>query len=165
MQHLHLAQSVLQVLTCHDLQERTHNIKAAVLNCDRGYPSDSLALIPLSKQPLSTVLLSQSIYNSTNSASHAFDWHTTSCIQGSALQPVSSVSSTSAPGCSIDTESACFADLLNRIKHEDDYWFALYVPGNFSASFAGALNNASDTGAAYMQMNMAYIYTQVCLLC
>ena len=137
------------------LQGRTHNIKAAVLNCDRGYnaatiPSVQAALLDLaglSTQPLSMSLLDQSIFNNTNAAGTAFQWHNTSCIQGSALQPASTSSTT--PGCTVEEEAACFADLSNHIKQDDNYWFALYIPGNFSTNFAAAFNNASDTGPAY----------------
>jgi len=37
----------------------------------------------------------------------------------------------------------------------------LYVPGNFSATFVEAFGNASDVGAAYQQMTIDYVYTQV----
>lgn len=143
------------------LQGRSHNIKAAVLNCDRGYNAatiPSLQAAGLSTQPLSMLLLAQSIFNNTNAAGTAFQWHNTSCIQGSALQPASTSSST--PGCAAE-EAACFADLSNHIKQDDDYWFALYIPGNFSTNFAAAFNNASNTGPAYQQMSMNYVYPQV----
>ena len=61
----------------------------------------------------------------------------------------------------MEEEAACFADLSNHIKQDDDYWFALYIPGNFSSNFAAAFNNASDTGPAYQQMSMNYVYPQV----
>ena len=143
------------------LQGRTHNLRAAVLNCDRGYDAATIPSVQaagLSTQPLGTQLLAQSIYNSSNAANQYFDWRATSCIQGSALQP-GSVSSTA--GCTVEEESACFADLSNHIKQDDDFYFALYVPGNFSTNFAAAFNNATDTGAAYAQMSWAYVYPQV----
>lgn len=144
------------------MQGRTHNLKAAVLSCDRGYNASSIPQIQaagLSTQPLSSTLLAQSIYNSNSSASRAFDWRAVTCTQGSAFRP-NAVGSSSSPGCTVAEEAACFADLVQHIKQDDDYWLALYVPGNFSVNFAAAFNNASNSGAAYMQMSMDYLYPQ-----
>ena len=149
---------------CFLWQGRTHNLTAAVLNCDRGYSTETLMLLQtlrLPSQPISTILFSQSIYNSSSAASTAFGWHNTSCIQGSALQLASDAVSGSQYGCPAEFEAACFADLQQHILNDDDYFFALYVPGNFSANFAAALTDVSDRGAAYMQMSMNYVYPQV----
>lgn len=145
-------------------QGRTHNLKAAVLNCDRGYRTETLTLLQstgLPSQPISTILFSQSIYNSSSAASTAFGWHNTSCIQGSALHSASDAVSRSQYGCPAEFEAACFADLQQHILNDDDYFFALYVPGNFSTNFAAALTDVSDRGAAYMQMSMNFVYPQV----
>ena len=148
----------------HDLQGRTHNLHVAVLNCDRGYSAarvDAVQAAGFPTTPIGTSLLSQSVWSPTSSASHLLSWHNLTCTSGFVQDSAQGMGTTSPFGCAVAEESSCFEDLMQHIKDDDNYWAALYVPGNFSASFAAALGNATDAGAAYQQMSMHYVYAQV----
>ncbi len=50
---------------------------------------------------------------------------------------------------------------MYHIQHDDNYWAALFVPGNFSTNFAAAFGNSTDVAAAYQQMTLDLLFTQV----
>ncbi len=146
------------------MQGRTHNLHVAVINCDRGYPTASLPQVQaagLPSSPLGTTLLSQSIWDPASQASQSLQWHNLTCSNGHIQDSFQGLGTATPYGCDTSVESTCIADLLYHIKHDDNYWAALYVPGNFSATFVEAFGNAGDVGAAYQQMTIDYVYTQV----
>ena len=146
------------------LQERTGNLHVALLNCDRGYPSSALPQVQaagLPSVPLGTSLLSQSIWNTSNTASHALRWHNLTCVDGQIQDSAQGLGLTSPYGCDASFEAACSADLMHHILHDDNYWAALYVPGNFSSNFVTAFGSSGGAAPAYSQMTLDYIYTQV----
>lgn len=136
----------------------------AVLNCDRGYSAAKVSAVQSAgfpTSPIGTTLLSQSVWSPASSASRLLTWHNLTCSNGLIQDSSQGLGTTSPFGCALDQEPSCFGNLLQHIKNDDNYWAALYVPGNFSASFAAALGNATDAGAAYQQMTMNYVYAQV----
>ena len=160
----HTAQCIQAGFCC--IQGCTHNLHVAVLNCDRGYSAARLGAVQsagLPTSPIGTSLLSQSVWSPASSASHLLTWHNLTCIAGLIQDSSQGLGTTMPFGCALGEEPSCFEDLLQHIKNDDNYWAALYVPGNFSASLAAALGNATDAGAAYQQMTMNYVYAQVML--
>lgn len=145
------------------LEERTGNLHVALLNCDRGYSSSALPEIQaagLPSVPLGTSLLSQSIWNTSSTASHALRWHNLTCVDGQIQDSAQGLGLTSPYGCDASFEAACSADLMRHILHDDNYWAALYVPGNFSSNFVTAFGSSGGAAPVYSQMTLDYIYTQ-----
>ncbi|DBA86298.1 TPA: hypothetical protein ACH3X2_005537 [Trebouxia sp. C0005] len=149
--------------TAWGIEGRTHNLHAAVINCDRGYPTASLSQVQaagLPPTPLGTTLLSQSIWNPASQASQSLQWHNLTCSNSHIQDTFQGLGTATPYGCDTSIELTCIADLMYHVKHDNNYWAALYVPGNFSATFVEAFGNASDVGAEYQQMTIDYMYTQ-----